>query len=241
MEAGHSIADVLTGTVNPSGRLPMTFPNDYFDLPSAKDFPYDYHGKLSNNGSLKPDFTREQIRNEDYTVYSEGIYVGYRYFTTASREVCFPFGFGLSYTTFGYSNAKVSQLRGAGKEGNAFRVSVTVTNTGKVAGKEVVGLYVSAPSGVIAKPSVELKAFAKTRLLQPGESEVVNLDFTAYSLASFNEKASAWQTDKGTYKLHVGADCTNPEAELELNLRKAYSWKTTRSCLPEQPVDELKL
>ena len=241
MEAGHSIADVLTGTVNPSGRLPMTFPNDYFDLPSAKDFPYDYHGKLSNNGSLKPDFTREQIRNEDYTVYSEGIYVGYRYFTTASRDVCFPFGYGLSYTTFGYSDAKVSSVRGGGKEGNAFRVSVTVTNTGKVAGKEVVGLYVSAPSGVIAKPSVELKAFAKTRLLQPGESEVVNLDFTAYSLASFNEKASAWQTDKGTYKLHVGADCTNPEAELELNLRKAYSWKTTRSCLPEQPVDELKL
>ena len=240
MEAGRSIADVLTGKVNPSGRLPMTFPNDYFDLPSAKDFPYDYHWTLSNNGSLKPDFSREQIRNEDYTVYSEGIYVGYRYFTTTSNEVCYPFGFGMSYTSFDYSDAKVTQLRGAGKEGNAYRVSVTITNTGKVAGKEAVGLYVSAPSGNMAKPARELKAFAKTGLLQPGESEVVNLEFSAYSLASFNEQASAWETAKGTYRLFVGADCTDPKTELVLDLRKAYSWKTTRSCLPEQPIDELE-
>ena len=240
MEAGHSIADVLTGKVNPSGRLPMTFPNDYFDLPSAEDFPYDYHGKLSNNGSLKPDFTREQIRNEDYTLYSEGIYVGYRYFTTASKEVCYPFGFGLSYTTFDYSDAKVTTLRGGGKEGDSYRLSVTVTNTGNVAGKEAVGLYVSAPSGNMAKPARELKAFAKTRLLQPGESEVVNLVFTSYSLASFNEVASAWETAKGTYKLLVGADCTSPVAEVELYVRKPYSLKTTRSCLPEVPIDELK-
>ena len=236
MEAGHSITDVLTGKVNPSGRLPMTFPNDYFDLPSAEDFPYDYHGKPSNNGSLKPDFTREQIRNEDYTLYSEDIYVGYRYFTTAAQEVCYPFGFGLSYTTFEYSDAKVTTLRGSGKEGNSYRLSVTVRNTGTLAGKEAVGLYVSAPSGNMAKPAKELKAFAKTRLLQPGESEVVNMDFTAYSLASFNEKASAWETASGEYKLQVGADCTAPRLEVELYVKKPYSWKTTRSCLPEEPI-----
>ena len=239
-EAGRSIADVITGAVNPSGRLPMTFPNDYFDLPSANDFPYDYHGKLSNNGGLKPDFSREQIRNEDYTVYTEGIYVGYRYFTTAGKPVAFPFGYGLSYTTFGYSDAKVTPLK-SGKEGKVFRVSVKVTNTGSVAGKEAVGLYVSAPSGGMEKPARELKAFAKTGLLQPGESEVVNLDVTAYSLASFNEASSAWETAKGGYKLYIGADCTDPKAEAALDLGRAYSWKTTRSCLPEQPVDELKL
>lgn len=130
--------------------------------------------------------------------------MGYRYFSTAKRGVSFPFGFGLSYTEFSYSKPKIS------KSGDKYVIATTIKNTGNVAGSEVVQLYVKAPvdASIAVKPESELKAFAKTKLLAPGESETVRLSFSERDIASFDEAASAWSTAKGTYivQLRKSAD-----------------------------------
>lgn len=208
-EGANAIADILTGKVNPSGKLPMTFPNNYFDVPSSADFPYDYDIYSDHHAS----------ENVDYTLYTEDIWVGYRYFQTHGEEVSYPFGYGLSYTSFAYSKPAVK----AGADG--FTASVTVTNTGSVPGREVVQLYVSAPSGGLEKPSRELKAFAKTRLLQAGESQELVFRVDNYSLASFNEKTSAWESASGNYRLLFGASVEDIRAEAAYTLKKPLSWK----------------
>lgn len=208
-EGANAIADILTGKVNPSGKLPMTFPNNYYDVPSSADFPYDYDIYSDHHAS----------ENVDYTLYTEDIWVGYRYYQTRGEEVSYPFGYGLSYTTFAYSKPVVK----AG--GDGFTASVTVTNTGSVPGREVVQLYVSAPAGGLQKPLRELKAFAKTRLLQPGESQVLDFTVDAYSLASFNEKTSSWETASGTYRLLFGASVEDIRAEAAFVQKKPLSWK----------------
>ena len=126
-----------------------------------------------------------KVEFQDYTKHTEGINVGYRYFTTTQEPVSYPFGFGLSYTTFTYSKPVVR----ATKDG--LTASVTITNTGKRAGKEVVELYVSAPAGGLDKPARELKAFAKTRELQPNQSETLTMNLSLYDLASYNEATQA--------------------------------------------------
>ena len=207
-EGANAIADILTGKVNPSGKLPMTFPCNFLDIPSSADFPYDYD-------PLSPYHAKENV---DFTSYSEDIWVGYRYFQTAGAEVSYPFGHGLSYTSFDYSKMVVK----AGTDG--FTASVTVTNTGAVAGKEVVQLYVSAPAGGLDKPACELKGFGKTRLLQPGESEVLTMAVDNYSLASFNERTSSWEAAEGEYKVLVGASVADIRAQGAYRLKKAQSW-----------------
>ena len=207
-EGANAVADILTGKVNPSGKLPMTFPCGFLDIPSSADFPYDYD-------PLSPYHAKENV---DFTSYSEDIWVGYRYFQTAGAEVSYPFGHGLSYTSFDYSKPVVK----AGS--NGFTASVTITNTGDVAGKEVVQLYVGAPAGGLVKPAYELKGFGKTRLLQPGESQVMTLTVDHYSLASFNEVTSAWETAEGTYRILFGASATDIRATAEYRLKKALSW-----------------
>ena len=156
--------------------------------------------------------------NVDFTAYTEDIWVGYRYYETEGMDVSYPFGYGLSYTTFDYSKPVVK----AGAD--VFTASVTVTNTGSVAGKEVVELYVSAPSGGLEKPVRELKAFAKTRLLQPGDSQVLTMKVDTYSLASFNERTSAWETADGEYPVLFGASCADIRAKGTYQLKKALSW-----------------
>ena len=158
-EGAHAVADVLTGKVNPSGKLPMTFAMRYMDIPSSKNFPY---GQSASG-------RRGERKDVDFTDYEEDIWVGYRYFQTNNVEVSYPFGYGMSYTTFSYSKHNVK----ADKDG--FAATITVTNTGKVAGREVVELYVAAPSGGLEKPDRELKAFAKTKSLAPGESETLTI------------------------------------------------------------------
>ena len=202
-EGAHAVADVLKGVVNPSGKLPMTFPINYMDVPSAKNFPYrwDMSGR---NGERK---------NVDFTEYEEDIWIGYRYYQTRDVDVSYPFGYGLSYTTFEYGKPKVK----VDKEG--FTASVTVTNTGKVAGREVVELYVSAPSGGLEKPCRELKAFAKTRELAPGESETLTMRVSRYKLASYNEATASWETASGTYKVLFGASVADIRCESAFSLR----------------------
>jgi beta-glucosidase len=208
-EGAYAVVDILTGKVNPSGKLPMTFPVEYMDIPSSRNFPYSWDMTKGRKGDRK---------NVDYTDYGENIWVGYRYFLT-NREVSYPFGYGLSYTTFNYSKPKVK----ADKDG--FTATITVTNTGKArAGREIVELYVAAPAGGLEKPARELKAFAKTKLLSPGESETLTMKVSAYELASFNEEHSAWETAAGEYKALFGASSVDIRATASFRMKKAQSW-----------------
>ena len=183
MEGGGAIAALLTGKANPCGKLPDTFARDLSDYPSTAHFHDSPH----------------------YVEYSEDIYVGYRYFETlpgAAERVCYPFGYGLSYTSFALETAE------AGAESGKIRVAVRVTNTGNCPGREVAQLYYSAPWGLLQKPARCLGAFQKTRLLEPGERETVELSFAITDMASFDDLGkiapSAWVLEKGRYTLYAG-------------------------------------
>ncbi|MDX1913065.1 MAG: glycoside hydrolase family 3 C-terminal domain-containing protein, partial [Saprospiraceae bacterium] len=182
-ETGNAIADVLSGKVNPSGKLATTFPLDYPDVSSAKNFP----GVPADNPTE--------------IAYEEDIYVGYRYFDKHKVTPAYPFGFGLSYTQFQYGTLQVNSK----KFNQQVTVRVEITNTGKTAGKEVVQLYLAAPGKTMDKPMQELKGFAKTKLLQPGEKQTLSFTLSAKDLASFDTSASAWVTEAGTYTLKIGA------------------------------------
>lgn len=235
-EGGNAVADVLSGKSSPSGKLTMTFPLQYFDHPSSYNFPYDYVGPPSFGPVMSVTERKEPlVKDVDYTLYEEGIYVGYRYFSSFGKEVSYPFGYGLSYTDFAYSKPSVK----ASSDG--FVATVTVTNTGAVAGKEAVQLYVSAPSGGLEKPALELKSFAKTRLLQPGESEVLSFPVSAYGLASFNEVSSAWETAAGTYQVHFGASAADIRCSVPFRLGKASRWEVHRVMEPVHSIQELTI
>ena len=206
-EGGYSVADVLTGKAYPSGKLTMTWPNNLIDLPSSANFPNVRPAAPRGRGNNKVEF-------QDYTKHTEDINVGYRYFTTTKESVSYPFGFGLSYTTFSYSKPVVK----ATKDG--LTATITVTNTGKRAGKEVVELYVSAPAGGLEKPARELKAFAKTKELQPNQSETLTMTLSLYDLASYNETTQAWETAAGKYTISFGASVEDIRATAPFNLSK---------------------
>lgn len=194
-EGGNAVADVLSGKANPSGKLTMTFPIQYSDVPTAKNWVINTHvGWL---GTDEP--------NLQQTTYTEGIFVGYRYYNTFNVKPSYEFGYGLSYTNFDVTNLQLSN--------KTFDKNITVTivvkNSGKTAGKEVVELYLCAPAKKLQKPSSELKAFAKTKQLQPGETQKVTLTIKAKDLASFDENASAWVAEAGTYKVLVGTSSLN--------------------------------
>lgn len=217
-EAGYSIADVLTGKANPSGKLTMTFPISAMDHPSSANFPLNGETAAAGGfGGFGGFGGRNAVRpNIDRVLYKEGVNVGYRYFTTAGKEVSYPFGYGLSYTTFEYSKPVVK----ATKDG--FTATITVKNTGAVAGKEAVQLYVSAPKGTIYKPSDELKAYAKTRLLEPGESQTLTFNVTNYDIASFHNDSHSWISDKGAYTVKFGASVQDIRATASYKLAKDY-------------------
>ncbi len=212
-EGGYSVADVLTGKAYPSGKLTMTWPNNLIDLPSSANFP---NVRPTTAGRRRGN---EKVEFQDYTKHAEGINVGYRYFTTANKSVSYPFGFGLSYTTFSYSKPVVK----ATKDG--LTATITVTNTGKRAGKEAVELYVSAPAGGLEKPACELKAYAKTRELQPNQSETLTMKVSLYDLASYNEATQAWETAPGKYTIGFGANVEDIRATASYHLSKQYTVK----------------
>ncbi|MBO4571701.1 MAG: glycoside hydrolase family 3 C-terminal domain-containing protein [Bacteroidales bacterium] len=211
VEAGHAVVDILTGRVNPSGKLTMTWPVAYKDIPSSKNFPSNFEAKKDG---VRTPFDPEK-RNEGFTEYEEGIWVGYRYFSTYGVPVSFPFGFGLSYTTFDYSKPVVK----AGKKGS-YTASVTVTNTGSVPGKEVVQLYIAAPKDNLEKPARELKGYAKTRELAPGESQTVTISFDTYGLASFDEAQNAWVTDAGEYTANFASSVEDIRQSASFKVKK---------------------
>lgn len=197
-EGGNSVADVITGKAYPSGKLTMTFPIAYTDHASTANFPLDMKNEIKLGGDSGA--VADSVRLYHYTPYEEDIYVGYRYFDSFGKAVSYPFGYGLSYTTFDYGTPTATV------ENGKITVTLDVRNSGSHAGKEVVQLYASAPRGAsLAKPEQELRAFAKTAELQPGQSTTVTLVFDAADLASFDQEQSAWVVDPGTYELRVGA------------------------------------
>ena len=229
-EGGNSVVDVLSGKQSPSGKFTMTWPIKFTDAYSSKNFPIDEDPKIDmlNQGQ------KGTKKNVDYTDYEEDIYVGYRYFDSFEVPVSYPFGFGLSYTTFEYSDAKIAE------KGDAYEVTVTVKNTGKLEGKEVVELYISAPDNKAAnKPAKELKAFAKTKQLKPGESETLTLTVKAADLASFDEAASAWVVAEGEYQFLVAASAQDIKATLTANA-KAQQTKANDVMKPQVQMNLLK-
>ena len=197
-EGGHAVADIFTGAVNPSGKLPDSFPLRYEDVPSADSFP------------------GEPVDNPINSFYNEGIYVGYRYYDSFEVPTAYEFGYGLSYTSFAYSDLKLSSKSFDSK----LEVNVTVKNIGNVAGKEIVQLYLNAPVTEIEKPVQELKGFAKTKLLKPGESQQLSFELDERSLASFWSGISAWVADKGDYEVRIGASSQDIKQKASFNLGK---------------------
>ena len=234
-EGGYAVADILCGKANPSGKLPMTFPMAYLDIPSSANFPYNYKNVQTGMWDFLWGGPKRQTKNVDYTEYAEGIYVGYRYFQTADVPVSYPFGYGMSYTTFEYSKPVIKATA------DGFTATITVKNTGAVAGKEAVQLYVAAPAGGLEKPAFELKGFAKTKELAPGEAQTLTINVDKYTLASFNEATSAWETAAGTYKVMFGANAADIRGAGEYKLKKAESWTVNNVLAPVQPVNELSL
>ncbi len=191
---GDALADVLCGKVNPSGKLTDTWARQYEDYPSSAGFSH-------NDGNIDDEY------------YTEGIYVGYRYFDSFFREPLYPFGYGRSYTDYRITTDSVKVADGQ------IKISATVKNTGACAGKEVVQVYVSAPDGQIRRPWQELAAFGKTGLLVPRESETLELSFPVTALAAYDEACAAWTLEAGEYVLRLGNSSRNtvPAAVLMLD------------------------
>ena len=218
-EGGNAVADILAGSVTPSGRLADTWAKKYTDFPFALEY-----GGL--NGDLQNEY------------YKEGIYVGYRYFDSFGIEPRYPFGYGLSYTDFEI------KFESAAVEFTTVIVKATVTNSGsRYSGKEVVQLYVSAPEEGLVKEYQSLAAFAKTKTLAPGESETVELTFDLCELASYREQDGAYLLDRGEYVLRLGSSSrdTLAIAVLTMPKEKVVSWHTNICPVMERaPLKELQ-
>ena len=174
---------------------------------------------------------------ESEVTYEEGIYVGYRYYNTFNVKPAYEFGYGLSYTNFNYSNIKLSNT----SFNKQMTVTADITNTGKVAGREVVQLYLTAPAAKLDKPSAELKGFAKTGLLAPGQKETVSFTLTESDLASFNTNATAWIADAGKYTVKIGASSLNIKQTTSFEMAKeVVTQKCNKVLVPQVEIHELK-
>ena len=254
-EGGNTVADILSGKVNPSGKLPMTFPVSIADVASTKNFPdasgIDLKEMLAGFMGGGPEHTDR--KNIDYTNYEEdspvyelatqdvdnvnyedSLMVGYRYFDTFGVPVSYPFGYGQSYTTFNYSSLKVFM------GDTDYSISCTITNNGPVAGKEVVQLYISAPGKSMDKPAKELRGFAKTQLLQPGESREIIFKVKDTDLASFDESASHWVVESGKYEAQIGSSAADIRLRDSFNVKGRVTEKVHAVLLPGERIDLLK-
>ena len=206
-EAGKVAADILTGKVNPSGKLTSTWPVRYEDIPGAMEFGY-----------LNGDLTKE--------LYQEGIYVGYRYFDTFEVKPLYGFGYGLSYTTFAFSGFEVKTF------GNMIEVNVTITNTGNRAGREVAEVYASCPQVSEGREFRKLIGFAKTDLLQPGECETVSIFAGAKDLAWYSEEKAAFIVAEGEYYIEVGGTLASAQPAGILAVAEEVVFEETARILP---------
>lgn len=228
-EGGHAMADVLSGAVNPSGKLPMTFPVTYADVPSAETFPGRVLPARAGDGGADAFGVPSEV------VYDEGLYVGYRYYDAFDVAPAYPFGYGLSYTDFAVEGLTLS----ADTFGDDLTATVEVTNTGDVAGREVVQLYLAAPEGRLATPAQELRAFAKTDRLAPGASQTLRLTLDARDLASYDPDRAAWVAAAGRYVVRVGTSSRDVRQQAAFTLPRERVVARTHDVLaPAAPVDE---
>lgn len=229
-EGGNAIADILDGRVNPSGKLTATFPVMYADVPSAAGWPGVEFPEKATTSPIGMHLVPA------IATYTDGIYVGYRYYTSFQVKPAYEFGYGLSYTHFRYS--AITSINATAK--NKFTITVMVTNTGKVAGREIVQCYISAPAGKMQKPAEELKAFAKTKLLAPGQSEKISFTLTPADLASFDTEATAWVADAGVYNIRIGASSADIRQTTQVKLNKAVvTEKCNKILVPEKTISEM--
>ncbi|HAA10144.1 MAG TPA: glycosyl hydrolase [Cytophagales bacterium] len=226
-EAGNAVADVLSGKVNPSGRLATTFPVRYEDHLSAQNFP---------GIELSPDMVYGPggipMGKPSEVTHQEGIWVGYRYFNSFGVPVAYPFGYGLSYSEFSYDELTATV------SADGLAVEVKVTNIGNTAGKTVVQAYLQAPGESMAKPSAELKAFAKTEALEPGASAVVTLHIDPKGMASYDAGQHAWVIEPGTYQIHVGHNSRELTNSATVNWADATLVEQCKGLvLPSEPIE----
>jgi len=217
-EGGNGVCDILTGKSNPSGKLVDTIACNILDYPAIDNF-----GDSERN------------------YYKEDIYVGYRYFETAAKEkVRYPFGYGLSYTTFEYSSDSYKMI------GDTINFNVTVTNTGNVPGKQVIQVYVCPPQGLLGKPVRNLVRFAKTELLEPGESETISFKVMLKELASYDDSGltnnkSCYVLEEGLYEIYVGFDVRNSSLAGSYTLEKLMAIEELQEALaPTRTFNRLK-
>jgi beta-glucosidase len=237
-EAGHSIVDVLSGKVNPSGKLVDSFPLSYSDVSSASNFP-GVVLKSMKDEDLAGDSGREGTGlsgNIAEVVYEEDVYVGYRYYNSFNKEVAYEFGYGLSYTNYDYKNLKLS----SDEFKDSMVISIDIRNTGPVAGREVVQVYLGAPSEKLDKPLSELVAFAKTRLLEPGQSQTLSFELTPRDLASFDTASSSWVAEAGEYMVQIGASSKDIKLADSFHLVEEIAVKTVHKALsPLREINQL--
>jgi len=217
-EGGNSVVDILSGRINPSGKLPMTFPVKLSDHKSHKNFPKNpkmitIEG-LVKNLIFPPSETPKahKVKDEDYTFYHEDVFVGYRHFDSKNLSVSFPFGFGLSYTDFKYSPMKLEI------ENDTINISLNIKNIGAFPGKEVVQFYTEKLNSIIKRPSQELKSFAKTKRLENNESINVSVKIPIIELSYWNETVNDWSLEKGEYNIKVGGSSRNISQILKISL-----------------------
>ncbi|MBV9961332.1 MAG: glycoside hydrolase family 3 C-terminal domain-containing protein, partial [Parafilimonas sp.] len=231
LEGGNAMADILSGKVNPSGKLAVTFPMSYNDVPSSKTFPGTEFPEKATTGG----FGMKLI--PAVTTYEDGIYVGYRYYNTFNVKPAYEFGYGLSYSNFTFGNLKLSSTTFK----NTITATLTITNQGKFAGKEIAEIYISAPANNIDKPAEELRAFAKTKLLKPGETQTLKFNFTAADLASFHTDKESWIADAGNYVVKAGASSIDIRLTANFNLQNdIVVEKVNKALAPSTNVNELK-
>ena len=214
-EGGNSVVDILTGKVNPSGKLPMTFPVDINDHKSTLNFPMDGEKLELTDMIFGVDYDKpenEKIRNKDYTVYEEGIYVGYRHFDKNDIKVSFPFGYGLSYTNFEYSDLEVI------KQDQKINLSLKIKNTGDVKGKEIIQVYISKINSKIDRPTKELKGFSKTKLLNVAESSILDIEIPLSDFSYWNEEINDWSIENGDYNILVGSSSRDIKLEEKIKI-----------------------
>ena len=214
-EGGNSVVDILTGKINPSGKLPMTFPVDINDHKSTLNFPMDGEKLELTDMIFGVDYDKpenEKIRNKDYTVYEEGIYVGYRHFDKNDIKVSFPFGYGLSYTNFEYSDLEVI------KQDQKINLSLKIKNTGDVKGKEIIQVYISKINSKIDRPTKELKGFSKTKLLNVAESSILDIEIPLSDFSYWNEEINDWSIENGDYNILVGSSSRDIKLEEKIEI-----------------------
>jgi beta-glucosidase len=231
-EAGNAAVDVLIGKVNPSGKLPTTFPINYTDVPSATFFP----GEALSDEMIVDAYSNMPLGKISRLKYSDGIYVGYRYYEGFKIDTSYPFGFGLSYTNFTYSNPSLIVDKVTGE----ITLKTSVKNTGDQAGKEVVQLYISAPTQTMDKPVKELKGFIKTKLLKPGETEQITFNVSAEQLASFSSTEGGWIAEAGSYKIMLAASSADIRTSSDFKLESAFFTPVSTRFKPLEILSELK-